>query len=204
MTHVLHQHAQLDEATAQGLLMERADALHDYIRRALPSDLARVISAEDILQEVCISVFHGLAQFRADGPDSFDRWVTSLVQRRLVDAIRKARAVKRSGGRRIGDRAQLRTTSYIQLFERVASQQRTPSSEDAAKEAAHAVQIALSTLPEDYRCAITMRHIDGRSQAEVASAMARTLPAVNSLLYRGLRMLRSRLEPSRRFFSDGD
>ncbi len=203
MTHTLQQNAQIDEALALGLLMERADRLQTYIRRSMPSDLMRLVSVEDILQEVWINVFGGLTSFRADGPDSFDRWLTSLVQRRLVDAIRKARSLKRGGKRRIGDRVQMRTTSYLNLFDRVACKQRTPSSEDAAKEAVHAVQIALSTLPEDYRCAITMRHLDGHSQAEVAVAMARTLPAINSLLYRGLRMLRARLEPARRFFSDG-
>ncbi len=99
--------------------------------------------------------------------------------------------------------ARRRTTSYLELFARVTSKQRTPSSEDAANEAVHAVQITLGTLPDNYRCAITMCHIDGHSRAEVAEAMGKTYHAVNSLLYHGLRMLRERLGPAERFFSNG-
>lgn len=191
-----------DESALQCLLMERAERLHGYVERKIPSELRSRIPAEDVLQEVWVAVFRGIANFREDGPDAFDRWLTSITQSKVVDAIRRAGRLKRGGGHRFAHEAQRRTTSYLDLSARVSAEQRTPSSEDAAKEAVHAVQIALSTLPADYRCAITMHHIEGRSHAEVAEAMTRTRPAVNSLLYRGLHMLRKQLEPAGRFFSD--
>jgi len=170
----------------------------------MPSDLRRYVGVEDVLQEVWVGAFAGIAGFREEGPDSLDRWLTSIAQKRLVDAIRKARTLKRGGGRHLENRAQMRTSSYLKLFERVRSDQRTPSSEDAAREAVHAVQIALSTLPDECRSAMTMRHIEGRSRAEVAQAMDKTGQAVSSLLYRGQCLLRKRLEPAGRYLSDKD
>ena len=190
------------EVDLQRLLMEYADHLEAYIQRAMPNELRRYVSVEDVLQETWVAVFSGIEGFREDGPRSLECWLTSIAQRKLVDAIRRARAVKRGGGLHLQDKVQMRTTSYMRLFERVRSAQRTPSSEDAAREAVHAVQIALSTLPEECRSAMTMRHIEGCSRAEVARVLHKTGPAISTLLNRGLRLLRKRLQPAGRFLSE--
>jgi RNA polymerase sigma factor (sigma-70 family) len=90
----------------------------------------------------------------------------------------------------------------VELLDCLAAKQRTPSREVSVKEATHAVRIALSSLPEKRRQAIWMRHIEGKSLAEIAQAMRKTNPAVNSLLFNGLRQLRRRLGCADRFFSD--
>lgn len=187
----------------QVLLMERAERLHKYVQRRLPADVQGIVAPEDILQEMWLAVFRGIANFRADAPDALDRWLTKIAERKLIDAIRSARTVKRGGGHRIEHEARCRTTSYLALFARVVSKQRTPSSEDAAREATHAVQIALCSLPDDCQLAVRMRHIEGRPRAEVAEAMEKSRPAINSLLFHGLRMLRDQLGPAGRFFSNG-
>ena len=191
----------LDESDLTILLMERADPLSAFVERKMPADVRRVIDPEDILQNVWVAAFRTISNFTPDGPNSFDKWLTKITENRIIDAIREVRRLKRGGGHRIEHEAGRRTASYLDLFGRVTSKQRTPSSEDAANEAVHAVQIALCTLPDDYRCAITMYHIDHQSRAEVAEAMGKTDPAINSLLYRGLQMLRGRLGPSGKFFS---
>ena len=193
----------VNDSELRVLLMERAERLHTYVQKRIPEDMQRIVAPEDILQEVWLAVFRGIASFRADVPDAFDRWLTKLMERKLLDAIRSVRRLKRGRGHRIEHEARRRTTSYLDLFARVASKQRTPSSEDAAREATHAVQIALCSLPADYQRAIRMRHIEGRPHEEVAEAMEKSRSAINSLLYRGLRMLRDQLEPAGRFFNNG-
>ena len=192
-----------DQLRLQAKLEERAGRLHKYISSKIPAGVRRVIAPEDILQEVWLAAFKGIAGFTADGPDAFDRWLVVIAHRELGDAIRNARRLRRGGGHQTLANAQRCTSSYIDLFARATADQRTPSSEDAAREAAHAVQIALCSLPDDYQNAVRLRYLEDQSPEEIAATMGRTHPAVRGLLYRGLRMLRARLEPVGRFFSDG-
>lgn len=184
--------------------MGQAEFLGAYAAKKIPHSLRHFVVIEDVLQDVWIAAFRGFAGFRQEGPDAFDRWLISITQSRLVDAIRRARSLKRGGGERIAHEARQRTTSYLDLFASTGAKQHTPSGERAAKEAVHAVQVALGALPDDHRCAIMLHHINGQSRAEVAMVMQKTRPAVNSLLFRGLRMLRVRLEPAGKFFNNGD
>ncbi len=107
----------------QALLMERAERLHNYVQRRMPADVQRVIASEDILQEVWVSVFRGISGFTPDRHDAFDRWLTRITERKLLDAIRDTRRLKRGGGHRIEREARRRTTSYLDLFGRVTSEQ---------------------------------------------------------------------------------
>ena len=69
-------------------------------------------------------------------------------------------------------------------------------------EAATAIQNALSSLPEDYRKVITLHHLEGLPQGDVALIMQRSRPAVRGLLLRGMRELRQRMGASSQFFSE--
>lgn len=197
-----HEHERaLSASKLQVLLMSRAGHLRSYVHRKIPSDLKSLFSPEDILQEVWIACFRGVANFRANEPDAFDRWTRTITDRELVDAIRWARRIKRGARVRFERRAQRRTTSFGDLFARVAANQRTPSSEEGAREASAAVQIALSSLPNPYREAITLYHIDGKSRKDVAEAMGKSIPAVHGLLFRGMQRLRVELGPVHKFLT---
>ncbi len=185
----------------QILLMRRAARLHAYVRRKISSHMRSLLSPEDILQEVWIACFRNVATFRANEPDAFDRWLRTITDRKIVDAIRWAKRLKRGVRARFERMAQRRTTSFADLFGRVAAIQRTPSSEEGARETAVAVQIALSSLPDAHRTAITLYHIDGKSRKEVAQAMERSIPAVHGLLFRGMQKLRDELGPAHKFMS---
>ena len=197
-----HTQRTLTEAELQELLLTHANRLHRQAARKVPPRFKSVISAEDILQEVSIAAFRGVPSFRADRPDAFDRWMTTLVERKVVDACRAARTLKRGGGRRTVKAKRSRASSFVDLFDHVVSSGRSPSREVSAKEAVHAVRIALGSLPDDRRRAIWMRYIEGLPLAEIAEAMHKTNAAVNSLLFNGLRQLRRRLGRSAKFFSD--
>ncbi len=192
----------LSDSDLQILLMQRAERLHEQVQWKIPESLSSLLSADDVLQEVWVAAFRGLPGFRANHPGALDRWLTTIADRKLVDAIRTARRIKRGGRHRIEYTGQRRTTSCLDLFGRISCGQRTPSSEEGAREVQHAVHIALGALPANYRQAITLFHLQGRSRAEVAHAMKTSASAVNGLLYRALGRLRELIGPSARFFSD--
>jgi RNA polymerase sigma-70 factor (ECF subfamily) len=184
------------------LLMERADLLHRYVRNKIPAKLQHLVTPDDVLQDVWFAAFRAYADFKNCGPDSFDRWLMRITERRMLNVFRSVRRMKRGGNANRERERGAGATSYFDLCAHLTGNERTPSSEDAAREAVHAVQIALGELPERYRTAIVMHHIEGRPRRDVARAMGTTPPAVNSLLFRGLCRLRTRLGSASRYFSD--
>lgn len=184
------------------LLHEHAGRLRAYIERRIPRRIQRVVSADDVLQEIWITAFRSVGDFTCQGPDSFERWLMTIARTRLLNAIRHSDQSNRAVGRLREDPN--KSGSYLALFGRVAYPGRTPSSEHACDEAVLAIRQAIDSLPDDYRRAITMHHIDGHSHAEVASVMQKSTDAVNGLLYRGLRRLKGSMGWEGRFFSDTD
>jgi RNA polymerase sigma-70 factor (ECF subfamily) len=173
-------------------------ALRGYVEDHVPRELRAVIAPDDILQEVWIAASKGISSLRS--PHSVGSWLRRIAERELVDALRIARSRKRGGGHtyRPGDADR---SSFVGPLGRVAAAQRTPSSEDAAREATEAVKEALAGLPPQQRRAVELYHIKGLSRDEVAMLMRRSGSAVNSLLYRGLRVLKNALGSAERFFS---
>lgn len=188
----------LDAGEVQRLLLARAEPLRRYVERKIPKRFRSILCAEDVLQEVWIAAFQTISPDIRDT----DRWLTSLANSKLIDALRAVRTLKRGGDRRFVRDAAERLSSFEDLFGRLCSRQKTPSREVSAQETRHAVQVALSTLPDDRRQAIRLRHIEGLSRKEIAGIMQKTEAAINSLLYRGLNELRGRVGDAAKFFSD--
>lgn len=180
------------------VLLSRAEALRRFVERKIPGRFRGVLCAEDVLQEVWIAAFQTApAEIR-----DVDRWLTTLTHSKLVDALRTVRALKRGGNQRPVVNAAQRQSSFEDLFSRLGARQKTPSREVSAQEARHAVQVALSRLPDDRRRAVHLRHIEGHSRKEIAGIMHTTEAAVNSLLYRGLIELRGHVGEAAKFLSD--
>lgn len=181
-------------------LLSRSKVLRAFVEARIPRRLSRTVSADDILQNVWVTVVQSVGDINSLGWAEFDPWLMRTAQRRIADAIRRANALKRRGRNSILCGKQ--TASYADLFAHVRSPQNTPSKEMSQQEAAHATQIALAALPEHYRTALTLRFIHGSSHDQIAEAMCKSRSAVNSLLFRGLRRLRGLMGSADLFFSD--
>lgn len=180
------------------MLLQGADTTRGYIQHRIPKRMRAVLSVEDVLQEAWIAAFRTCAGFVNESPGAFDRWFLTIVRSRLLNAIRYANQAMRTVDRL--EKAD-RSGSYLGLVARLADPARTASSHCAGQEAVQAVRLAISALPDDYRQAITMHYIEGQSQAEVASQMNKTKPAVHGLLYRGLEQLKERMGNAERFLN---
>lgn len=53
----------------------------------------------------------------------------------------------------------------------------------------------LAALPDPYRTAVALRHVEGLSYAELAETLERPIGTVKSHVHRGVAMLRQRVEP---------
>jgi RNA polymerase sigma-70 factor (ECF subfamily) len=194
--------APLSEATLHEVLLPRIEGLRAHVRRKIPRRFRHVVGVDDVLQNVWIAAYRTVANFRERGPDSIDRWLTTIASTKLVDALRMARRVKRGGDRQLLHDSGARLTSMSGLFARLQSPQRTPSREMHAAEAGHMVLILLNTLKDARRRAIEMRYLEGRSHNEIARELGKSAAAVNSLLFHGLRELRDLLGAAGKYLTD--
>ena len=186
----------------EGHLLTRVDSLRGYVATKIPPALASVLSAEDILQETLVAAFQNVGSFVPNGPDALDRWLITIANRKLIDALKRAQRAKRGGPNRILAANPRRSSSLSGLMTRIAATWRTPSREVSMRETADAINSALSNLRADRRSAILMRFVEGLSLKQISEKMGKSYAAVNSLLFHGLRDLRTRLGHAGRFFSD--
>ena len=196
------QGSDIREGTLHAALLGRVSPLRRYIAGKIPLRLRPIFSPDDILHEVWIAAYRTFPRRELDGPDALDRWLRTVVNRKLIDAIRTARRLKRGGDRELVRDVGVYLTSFSGLFERLQSPDQTPSTELHAIETGHAVLISLNGLNAARRQAIRMRFIEGLSRREIAHRMGRSEAAVSSLQFHGLRQLRQMLGDAAKYFSD--
>lgn len=182
------------------LLVNTADRMRQYISSKIPERLRSTLTEDDVLQDTWVCAFRDLPQMRPTGPQSAERWLTSLANHRLLDAIRAEDRLKRGGGLQIINAGGLKS-SFLNLFGMVTSQQQTPSSELRINEAVQWVRRNVNELEGELREAVWMRHVEGRSIADIADRLQKTKPAVHSLLFRGLHELRKKMGSADMFFT---
>lgn len=171
--------------------MAHAPALERRVHARIPRHLRPVLAAEDVLQDAWIDALRNREAFRADRPHAFERWISTLVDAKLADALRHAGRLKRGGGARRA--AEVYRTSYSALFERLLRHEDTPSRALSAAEAAGLVQIALGRLPIMRRRAIELRYVHGLARTAIARELRCACTDVGNLLYHGLCELREYL-----------
>ena len=192
----------INSATLHAVLLPRIEGLRHFVERKIPRRFRPTICADDVLQDVWVAAYRTFPDFRPEGSNAVERWLTTIAARKLIDAFRAARCLKRAGSDRLQRDGDARLTSCSHLFANLRSPQRTPSREVHAAEAGHVILILLNVLNEPRRQAIKLHYIDGRSRAEIAREMGKTEAAVNSLLFHGLRQLRDLLGDAAKYFTD--
>lgn len=187
-----HSDGSEDSVRLQVRLIGRLDGLKAYVRSKIPAYLRGWISAEDVVQDVCISAFATASTFRDHAPDAFDRWLKTITQRRLLDAMKRGERVKRGGG--VADiQMGAGACATSDVLNRLAAPGITPSATARLNEQAEVLQSALDGLPEARRQALKMYYVEGLSREKIAGLMRLSDSAVGGLLFHGLRQLRERL-----------
>lgn len=192
----------IDAPTLQKLLLDREEMLRRLIKKRLTPCLAEILSEDDVLQEIWLIVFRNISSFLPDGPDSFDRWLTSVSIKSIINLVKSANRLKRGGGQIQVHEKWDPGSSYIALFNDIAANDRSPSREAFAAEAADAIKGALSELPQDRQRVIFMRYLEGKSLDEISEMTGKSKPAIRSLVYNGIQQMRRHLGHSSHFFTD--
>jgi RNA polymerase sigma factor (sigma-70 family) len=159
-----------DRAAAQALMARHLPKMLALARRMLPGRG----EAEDAVQDACLKLWTHAARWKP-GKAKFETWLYRVTLNQCYDRLRKKPTVELEKAAGVADPA--------------------PSPEGALQNAALTLQIeaALADLPERQRAAILLCHYQECGNIEAAEILGISVEALESLLARGRRALRTTL-----------
>ena len=140
--------------------------------------------AEELTQEVFLSVFVALASFRPDG--DFAAWLFTIARN-------AARSYLRSAQNRQDDRP-------MQSLDEAGDNDRfgvapSPEEEAMAQQLFKRIDAEVAALPAVQRRALLMREIDGLDYKAIAAALEQPVNTVKSHIYRARETIANRARP---------
>lgn len=162
-----------------------------YQRRVYNTVLAIVQhpdDADDVTQEVFVTVFEAIKQFRGDA--QLSTWLYRIATTRALEAYRKKHARKRfafltslfggDDGEDSGER--LHPVEFDH-----------PGIQLEQQERARVLFAAINRLSDQQKVAFTLHHVEGLSYQEITEVMQTSLSSVESLLFRAKQNLKKQL-----------
>jgi RNA polymerase sigma-70 factor (ECF subfamily) len=158
------------------------------------------LDEDDVMQVTYLEAFLHVDQLTARDGAAFLTWLTRIAENAIRDAVRGLSRQKRPDpARRLV--APQGVDSYVGLLDCLGVHTATPSREAARRDAAAILESAVAKLPEDYRTAVRLYDLEGRSVADVAARMSRSVGAVHMLRARAHDRLRHDLGAASQFFT---
>ena len=159
-----------DQQAYTRLLDRHLNRVHAYVFR-MTNNRA---DAEDIAQETFLRVWHRAGTFKP-GRVRFTTWLHRIAHNLCVDAFRKRRDTVDAELDSMADGA--------------------PAADElsAVEERRKAVHAGIAALPERQRSALVLCQIQGRSNREAAEIIGVSVHALESLIARARRTLKTRL-----------
>jgi RNA polymerase sigma factor (sigma-70 family) len=136
--------------------------LHAYSRQMLAGS---VTDAEDVVQEIFVRAYGGLRS--SDRDLALRAWLYRIAHNRCIDEVRRPQPL---------------VTEAIE--ELIATPGPDPMARVEQRDALRRLIADVRRLPEQQRSALLMRELGGMPYADVAEALAVSVPAVKSLLVR--------------------
>ncbi|MCK0138410.1 RNA polymerase sigma factor [Aliiroseovarius sp. F47248L] len=164
-----------DPMAAELLTRRLAPRILGFAARLLGGDRAE---AEDVTQEAMLRLWKIAPDWRT-GEAKVSTWLFRVVSNLCTDRLRRRRTVDIDAIEEPEDSTPAAVDRMIQA-DRVA-----------------ALQAALNSLPDRQRIAVTLRHIEGETNPDIAQIMDISVEAVESLTARGKRALAQALAGQR-------
>jgi RNA polymerase sigma-70 factor (ECF subfamily) len=159
-------------------------------RHEMGADLQAKAGASDLVQETFLEAQRDFARFHGDSAMELRAWLRRLLLNNLATFARDYRATaKRAVGREVA-LPQGNPSTIPALAEAADS----PSRVAMAQEEADALRRVLERLPEDYRLALLLRHLEELPFEEIGRRLNRTANAARKLWARAVEMLQEQWE----------
>ena len=143
--------------------------------------------AEDVSQEVFITVFKSIHQFKENS--KLSTWIYKITTNKCLEFIRKKQAKKRFAFMQtiLGNEIPIDKTNYFTEFNH-------PGILLENQEKSVILFKAILTLPEIQRVVFTLAKIDGKSYQEIVEITGKSLSSIESVMIRKKKGLQEKLE----------
>ena len=195
--HLVRQSIAGDKVALGQLLLSYYDRLERHVVYQIPQDLRALVQSQDILQQTCVRAFSAIGAFQLTPKSSFYGWLRTIADNLVKDAAKHRRRERRAS---TPSEPSTNSQSYADLFARMALSSTTPSRTAVTRESVRCLQLALASLPQEYREVIRLRYLEGRSIEEIAATMGRSTNAIRGLCYRAKEKLHDALGRSSAYF----
>lgn len=148
------------------------------------------VDASDIVQETFLEAHRGIARFEGDTGEQLIGWLKAILAKRLANTMRRYLGTQARDIRLEERVCQSLDQSSLSLCGIIADPHSSPSQHVVGKEQSQLVAEALLRLSHDYREVIVMRHLEGMTFPQIASAMKRSVDSVEKLWLRGMAKLK--------------
>jgi RNA polymerase sigma-70 factor (ECF subfamily) len=181
-----------DEPGAFRLLVERHLRM---VRRLALNVLGDIHEAEDVAQEVFVSVWKARVDWRPEA--RFSTWLHRIAVNKAIDRRRSLRGASRA------------SPEPQEVITRLAdADERATRPEDACvrlerMESAKSLRLALDRLPASQNQALTMFYFEELDVGRIADVLDCSEQAVRSLLKRGRQALKTNLQRQKKICSHG-
>jgi RNA polymerase sigma-70 factor (ECF subfamily) len=165
--------------------------------RNLSPRLRQRVDPSDIVQVTYMEAKRDLVSFRGETPAEFAAWLRGMLKNNVATAVtRHVMTKKRSTDREVSANAPAGNDSAgAAWITQLPGSTTSPSGVVIKEEAAYALLEALHQLPETQAEAIRLRYMEGLPLAEIVERMGKSDTAVAGLLKRGLKKLRTIIDP---------
>ncbi len=144
--------------------------------------------AEDLAQETFIKVLNALDTYRPEF--KFSSWVFKIANNSAIDQLRRRELETLS----LDGAPDAKTAEEVEAtaLQAVAGGE-SPLAEMESRELGSEIEQAIARLRPEYRTAILLRHVEGRSYEEIADVMDLPLGTVKTYIHRARLELREHL-----------
>jgi RNA polymerase sigma-70 factor, ECF subfamily len=179
-----------DGDARDALLTRHRERLRQMVSVRMDRRLQARVDPSDVVQDALADACVKLPRYLEDRPLPFYPWLRQIAWERLVKLHRRHLwADRRSVAREEGQYLPLPDESAVQLAERLAGHDTTPSGRALREELRARVQAGLARLSASDRELLAMRHLEQLAMAEIAAVLGITEGAVKVRHLRALQRL---------------
>lgn len=158
--------------------------------RELQQKLQVRFDASDIVQQTLLSAFNNFADFQGDCEAELVAWLEQIQKRNILDAVR----LHVRSGKRSVDREQPNAHMGAGISNFADEHIESPSHAAMASDERRRLMLAIEHLPPDQQEVVRMRHLEGKTLAEIMAKIGRSREATAALIKRGLANLRRQIQ----------
>ncbi|WPB79403.1 sigma-70 family RNA polymerase sigma factor [Archangium violaceum] len=183
---LLHRVREGEQGAWEELLRRSQDDLDGGAARRIGRSPPGGIRPSDVTQEAALAAFQRFASFRGTTEGEWRVWLEQVLHSRWVDMLRRAGTQKRDDGGALPLDAP--------EAQGVPAPQRSPSQVSFHQEEWRRLLTYFYELPDAQSEALSLYHLHGSTVEGITERLGRSNDAVDSLLRRGLRTLRARMQ----------